>query len=572
MVEISKEIRRFGNEQIEVIFRKAAPTDTPVPPPFRQIHYEGPKPGTTTLSKGTVLMEGGYPLPCDIVWERDVPVPLHDGIIIYIDFFRPADGSDIPAILSWSPYGKSVPQGPPTGVSTGTVSGLQKFEGPDPGYWCNCGYAVANVDARGAYSSQGDIHFWGAVEARDGYNVIEWVASQEWCNGKVGLSGNSWLAIVQWFIAQEHPPHLAAIAPWEGLSDLYRQDILRGGILNIGFNEMVTSTMRGQNRVEDLPAMAQKYPLMNAYWEDKSAKLEKINAPAYVVASWSNDLHTLGTLEGFRRISSKEKWLRVHNSHEWADYYEPENVEDLRRFFDRYLKSEENDWEQTPQVRVSVLDPGGTDQVKRSESAWPLERTQYEKLFLDAAQGILSTNPMSQESSVRYKADDGQGQASFAIRFDKDMELTGYLKLRLWVEAEGAEDMDLFVLVQKLDAQGSPLSSPNPMGKYLGPNGRQRASHRETDRERSFPWLPHHTHRVQNLLHPGEIVQCDIPIWPTGMLWHAGEQLRLTVSGFNPIPFHLPGIPGPVTRNQGYHIIHTGGKYDSHLLVPVIPS
>jgi predicted acyl esterase len=56
------------------------------------------------------------------------------------------------------------------------------------------------------------------------------------------------------------------------------------------------------------------------------------------------------------------------------------------------------------------------------------------------------------------------------------------------------------------------------------------------------------------------------------MLWHAGEQLRLTVSGFNPIAFHLPGIPGPVTRNKGYHIIHTGGKHDSHLLVPVTPS
>jgi len=75
----------------------------------------------------------------------------------------------------------------------------------------------------------------------------------------------------------------------------------------------------------------------------------------------------------------------------------------LSNYFDKifyscdvgYLKSEKNDWEQTPQVRVSVLDPGGTDQVKRSESAWPLERTQYEKLFLDAAHGILSPNPIS---------------------------------------------------------------------------------------------------------------------------------------------------------------------------------
>ena len=106
------------------------------------------------------------------------------------------------------------------------------------------------------------------------------------------------------------------------------------------------------------------------------------------------------------------------------------------------------------------------------------------------------------------------------------------------------------------------------MGDYLGPNGRLRVSHRETDPERSFPWLPLHRHRVEQFLKPGEIVPCDIPIWPTGIMCHAGEQLRLTVAGFNPIPFHLPGIPGPVTRNKGDHIIHTGGERDSYLLVP----
>jgi len=70
----------------------------------------------------------------------------------------------------------------------------------------------------------------------------------------------------------------------------------------------------------------------------------------------------------------------------------------------------------------------------------------------------------------------------------------------------------------------------------------------------------------------GVPLPCDIPIWPTGIMCHAGEQLRLTVTGFNPIPFHLPGIPGPVTRNKGDHIIHTGGDRDSYLLVPKTPS
>lgn len=528
----------------------------------------------TTLAKGTTLIDGGLPLPCDIFFERDVAVTLRDGTIIYVNVFRPVRGTELPAIIAWSPYGKQVPQGPGAGVLASALSGLQKFEGPDPAYWCNHGYAIVNPDSRGAYSSNGDIHFWGSVDASDGYNVIEWVAAQDWCNGKVGMSGNSWLAIAQWFIAAERPPHLAAIAPWEGVSDLYRQDVVRGGIQNIGFSEMITSGLRGKNRIEDVPTMVRKYPLMNPYWEEKIAKLEKITVPAYVVASWTHDLHTLGTFEGFRRIWSKNKWLRVHETMEWPDYYTPENVEDLRRFFDRYLKGIKNNWEETPRVRLSVLDPGGIGQVNRPENEWPLARTQYQKLFLDASTGTLSPDPVTQESLTHYRADDNKGQAVFTIRFDKDTELTGYIKLRLWVEADGADDMDLFALVQKLDAQGDPLTAPTIPGvlpDYLGPNGRLRVSHRQLDPQRSTPWLPYQTHRFEEILKAGQIVPVDISIWPTGMLWHPGEQLRVIVAGYNPVPFHIPGIPPPTVRNKGEHIIHTGGKFDSYLLVPMVP-
>jgi len=79
MAEISKEIRQFGNERIEVIFRKAAPPETPVPPPFRQIHYEGLKPGTTTLPRGTVLIEGGYPLLATLYGSGMFPCPFMTG-------------------------------------------------------------------------------------------------------------------------------------------------------------------------------------------------------------------------------------------------------------------------------------------------------------------------------------------------------------------------------------------------------------------------------------------------------------------------------------------------------------
>jgi putative CocE/NonD family hydrolase len=72
--------------------------------------------------------------------------------------------------------------------------------------------------------------WWGSQEGRDGYDVIEEVAKAKWCNESVSLVGNSWLGIVQWFIAAERPPHLKCIAPFEGCSDVYREMICRGGV------------------------------------------------------------------------------------------------------------------------------------------------------------------------------------------------------------------------------------------------------------------------------------------------------------------------------------------------------
>jgi len=333
--------------------------------------------------------------------------------------------------------------------------------------------------------------------------------------------------------------------------------------------------MCGPNRMEDNGAMIQKYPLMNAYWNDKIARVENIEIPAYVVASY-NPLHTYGTFDAYRRMSSRDKWLRVHNTQEWSDYYNPENIEDLRRFFDRYLKVIKNGWERMPRVRLSVFDPGGTDEINRSEKEWPLARTQYQKLYLDGSTSTLSPEALKEESATRYQANDGKGQATFTIKFNEDTELTGYMKLRLWVEADGADDMDLFVYVSKLDEKGNHLPAlvlgfPNP-----GVRGILRVSHRELDETRSTPSEPYLLHRREQLLKPEEIVPVEIGIWPIGMIWHAGQQLRLVVQGYASWWMEDKLFPGgPIfrydVRNKGDHIIHTGGKYDSHLLVPKVP-
>jgi hypothetical protein len=467
------------------------------------------------------------------------------------------------------------------------------FEGPDPGYWCSHGYAVVNVDVRGAFSSEGDIHFWGSQDGMDGHDLIEWVGGEAWCSGRVGLSGNSWLTIAQWFIAAEQPPHLTAIAPWEGWTDFFRCDVVRGGIPDIGFNEHMLSLFAGKGRVEDVPSMVRRYPIMNSYWEDKIPRLENIRVPAYVVGSWTNLIHGIGTLAGFRRIASNDKWLRVHNSHEWTDYYK--NADDLRRFFDYYLKGVENGWRATPRVRLAVLDPGGEDVVDRPEREFPLARTEYRSLHLDAATAALRTEPVSEETHASYRSAEGGDRLSFTYRFTEDTELTGYFALRLWVEAPEADDMDIYVEVRKLGRFGRVglsrnISPPNPvvawlleqlyrLGKakfgmmfFTGAKGMQRVSQRRTDPAKSTVAEPFHTFDAPEKLEAGEIVAVDIQIWPLGMKWRAGEQLQLLVAGHKLSAVEMPGVAPPDTVNKGRHIIHTGGHYDSRLIVPFVPA
>ena len=395
--------------------------------------------------------------------------------------------------------------------------------------------------------SEGNIHYWGMVEAGDGYDLIEWVAEQAWSNGKVGMAGHSWPGISQWYIAAAQPPHLAAIAPWSAhFFDQYRSDVCIGGIPTTAFNKMVTDELAGQNLVEQSYAMADKYPLMHPYWEDKRARIENIKIPVYSFGGYNDDL------EGARelmRLGHKETWLYIGPRGSTNDI-------DLLRFFDRYLKGIENGWETTPRVRLMVLDPVSLDQLNRPETGWPLPRTVYRRLFLDSGTGTLSAQPVSRSSTVRYDAK--EGQTDFKITFQEDTELTGYMKLFLWVEADGADDMDLFVYIQKVDIQGN---------VYKATNGQQRVSLRALDPEKNTSYMPVHSFRKRERLSPGQIVPVEITIYPSGMMWHAGEQLLLSVGG-DKIKMRRRATQ---SYNKGDHIIHTGPQYSSYLQVPVIP-
>ena len=226
-------------------------------------------------------------------------------------------------MIPWSPYGKTGTGGQNydfmapfrVGIPHERTTGYEKFEGPDPAEWSERGYAVINIDARGAGHSDGIITYFGDQEAEDIYDVIEWLIKQKWCNGSVVMMGNSWLSLSQInFASRMKHPALKALAPWESFNDFYRHAFNRGGHPHLRkFHAMISGGMAGPEGSEDVFAMTASRPLYDDYWEEKRIAIENIDdIPVYALASYSSMLHTYGSFALFRDSKTKQKWLRVH--------------------------------------------------------------------------------------------------------------------------------------------------------------------------------------------------------------------------------------------------------------------
>ncbi len=528
-----------------------------------------------------------------MLMEKDVAIRMRDGVTLYVNVFRPPGTGRWPVVISADVYGKDA-----NGMEShqrfsthGSVvtSVFAPFESPDPGFWVPNDYAVVKIALRGSSNSGGELRPMSSLEARDYYEVIEWAAAQGWSTGKVGMNGVSYLCMTQWPVAAMNPPHLAAMIPWEGVSDWYRDWAFHGGIPETSFNTYWYENQQRRwpaTKVEKTVEAQKQHPLLDAYWEDKVPKLEAICVPMYACASWSTQgLHTRGTLEGWRRAASKHKWLHVHGRKEWETYYSREALERQLRFFDHFLKGIENDWLETPRVRLEVRERFFEGKF-RDESEWPLARTRYTPLYLDAERKTLVRERPASPASVSYNAGPGQSdRAQFRISFDETTELTGYMKLKLWVSAQGSDDMDLFVGLKKYDRRGYEVYFPdlNHIENGQVAYGWLRVSHRETDEARSAPWQPWRRHDRAVKLKDGEVVAVEVEILPSSTLYRKGETLELTVQGCDIVnPVNTPQLAKgqivtrvPVrhaeTVNRGRHVIHAGGKYDSHLLVPVVP-
>jgi putative CocE/NonD family hydrolase len=315
---------------------------------------------------------------------------------------------------------------------------------------------------------------------------------------------------------------------------------------------------------------ARRRPLFDDWWTARNRDLERIDVPALVCASFSDhNLHSRGTFEGYRRISSTSKWLYTHRGPKWATFYSADVGVHQARFFDHFLRGVDNGWPDEPPVRLEIREDATTVAAVRGENEWPPANSRWEPTFLGSAGRLTASRPAS-ASSVAF--DHRKGCAQFGMRFADDTEIVGPMRVRLHLEVCGTSDVSLFAGIRKVrDGRIIGFEGSYGFDHALVTFGMAKASHRSVDTERSLPWLPFHPDTERHPLRAGQVVALDIELAPSATLFRAGDELRLDVQGrwFFPTNPLLGQFPARYERSEpGTCVLHFGGEYDAALYIP----
>jgi predicted acyl esterase len=548
----------------------------------------------------------------DILIEKDVEIPLRDGVRLRADVFRPRGGGKVPAIINIGAYQKDKLWVPPPDLEE-KPNPYMNWETVNPLWWVPRGYCAVRVDTRGTGKSPGWTDPFSRQEAIDFYDCIEWSARQPWCNGRVGASGISYFAMTQWLVANLRPPSLKAMIPWEGAADMYRDFAYHGGIFCFGFvsnwyNNHMAHHLLGRRSQDSPDAFSTPWlwdfmrnSLDNGAYYGRQPRWDDITIPFYSAGNWSGmGLHLRGNTEGYLRAKSRHKKLRIHAGTHYHPFYAEEARQDQLRFFDHWLKGIDTGIMDEPPVKLLIRTGGGKGYRWRSENEWPLARTRWTKFYLqparqkrggEPAEGLLTTAAPKARGSVAYSASGmtkaGVASASWTstalagslprlgVSFEtaplrSELEVTGPVVLTLWV-ASSTDDMDLFATLRNIDPDGRDVweigqqQQPVPVAK-----GWLRASHRKLDPRLTLPWRPYHAHDERQWLKKHEPVRVDVEIWPTCMVFRKGHRIRLDIQPRDGVG-SAPYTHYSADYNTGENTIFTGGSMASHLLLPVIP-
>ncbi|MGH2782107.1 MAG: CocE/NonD family hydrolase, partial [Thermoleophilaceae bacterium] len=513
--------------------------------------------------------------------SEEVLIPMDDGVMLAATVRRPSvDGQTplpgrFPVVVGMTPYSRN------------GVCGCYP-----PDFWATRGMVGAVVDVRGTGGSGGSLegNFFSPREARDSHAVIEYLGTQPYSTGKVGMAGGSYVGITQYLAAEQQPPHLAAIVPQVAISDLYREGFAHGGIPNLLFDAqyvavqgvpgaaggnndpfLLEQTLRaklGQGAIGTTAFDYLERPNDDQFYRDRSPiyRAGDIQVPVLIIGGWRDGLSARGGPEMYQALAPRrgvETRLYMDPcTHKgcgppFAPFTDPPSQYDVAalafEFLDRHLRgtpaperprveyylqgaNEHVSADRWPPVGGSErleLRPDGLGADDRHPPGPGEETAQY--VTNPAAGFSLAFNKYGTVAATPYVPTDQRLEGPHGLTFRtpalaRPLDLVGPTALHL-VAASTAPDTDWYAKLSDVAPDGS---------ESIITEGSLRASHRALDPAKSTPTRPYHPHVDPRPIEPNRFYEYDIEIWPTAYRLARGHRLQLRLTSSD-LPTHMPG-------------------------------
>ena len=545
--------------------------------------------------------------------EFDAKIPMRDGIKLSADIFRPRGGGKHPVILMRTPYDNN-----------GLIGTAIKY--------ARRGYAVVGQDCRGRYDSDGEFYPWHQ-EAEDGFDTLEWIGSQPWCDGNVGMIGASYLGLVQWLVAPLASPYLKTIVPRVITSNFYDSPNYAGGAFQLALNMTWGFARQGHSSqpiehyhwgelFRTLPLITADqaagrhlpfwkdwvgHPSYDDYWRQVSIeeRYHQIQIPALIMGGWY-DLYSKQTLTNFTgmREQGGNDQAREHTKAILGAWEHGVNatvagevefgqgaifpLEDWEsRWLDYWLKGEETGI--TDEAPLSIFVMGANEW--RTEQEWPLARTQFTNYYLRSGgranslhgDGTLSPEEPGDEPPDQFTYDPDRpvptiggnhccGEILRSGAFDqRPVERRDDVLVYTTPPLERDLEVTGPVIV-KLYASSSARDT-DFTGKLLDvfPNGYAMNLCDGIRRARY-----RNSFEEPELITPGEAYEITIDCWVTSNVFKRGHRIRLDISSSNFPRFdrnsntgHEFGMDAELQLAE-QTVLHSR-QYPSHVILPVVP-
>ena len=548
------------------------------------------------------------PTPEGVILEKNQRAAMRDGIKIAVDVYKPTDADKpLPVILAYSSFAKE-----------------RIFESAEPGFYCNNGYICVQAAGRGIGLNEGQYEFESIKAAEDGYDIIEWISAQPWCDGNVAMMGASGYGVMQWLTAPLNPPHLKTIVVL-GTTDNYRGLCYPGGVFRKPFVQyLITGFTMGALWPGPVPGKKPPINVMEGvlsnyedgpYWWEHGGgwkKIDKINVPVMNLVHVPNRLHTSSHLRSYKDIKTPKKLMITPWTNE---NYQPWIFETISfnrqilKWLDYWLKGIDTGIMSEPEV--AVYDSGAGKW--RYENEYPLARTEWTKYYL--ADGNISIKPplsgdkpdiyrnlsidgdklMSYGANAAVSSDKNSDKPGCIVYttpvLDKDLTVYGPVSVTLYAATaeEVTSDLSFFVKVGEMVADGVPLNpvtgepevKPEINDLFTPPEvqiwtwGTLKAKYRRVDESMSTPGSPWHCFNDPEKIETNTVYEYQIELIPIFRTFRKGTRIWIKISGsdaaYSTRDVTSRFIETPASQpHSEISIFHTP-EYPSHILLPVIP-